>query len=514
MKLLNKIILPALLLVVVGLITWHSLKNRELLPPQHTLEYALQLAGKNRSELEKVLEHYSRDKNDSLKLRAAKFLIMNCVYHESQSSHFEDSQGNEIRFFPPDYKTSAEAYSVRNSLFSHAKCISEVNPDWRVISYDYLTRHIDAMFSVWQSTKWRKQVGFDRFCQYLLPYRASAEPISSWAAALNQKYRSCIDTATGIIDNAKAINHALAGDIKYNPCWSASISIQSVPDMFTSEGGMCDDLAMYSVCAMRACGIPATIDFTIWARMNKGHCWGVVFDEQGKAVSFGAGEQDPGEHIKVFSWKYHNLAKVFRTTFQPDETGLWARVKDIYSIPELFRQKNVMDVTSEYVPVYDIVLPIDNSLLTSDSLCYLCVYNVKKWVPVQWALVNNGKAVFTDMGSDIVYMPAKYEKGLLSPLSVPFIFDSDQQIKYLDGNGPGNQTVRIEKIIRGIGGGIKTKQKYQLFRWENQDWEFVREIEVLPDTSIIVNNLTSGYLYRFENGSRTFTAENNEICWW
>lgn len=41
------------------------------------LETALQLAGENRSELEKVLDHYSRTPADSLKLRAAEFLIAN-----------------------------------------------------------------------------------------------------------------------------------------------------------------------------------------------------------------------------------------------------------------------------------------------------------------------------------------------------------------------------------------------------------------------------------------------------
>ena len=40
------------------------------------LQYALEFAGKNRIELEKVLEHY---KSDSLKYRAACFLIKNMV---------------------------------------------------------------------------------------------------------------------------------------------------------------------------------------------------------------------------------------------------------------------------------------------------------------------------------------------------------------------------------------------------------------------------------------------------
>jgi len=44
---------------------------------QNYLERSLQLAGGNRVELEKVLAHYSQNPEDSLKLKAARFLIEN-----------------------------------------------------------------------------------------------------------------------------------------------------------------------------------------------------------------------------------------------------------------------------------------------------------------------------------------------------------------------------------------------------------------------------------------------------
>ena len=44
------------------------------------LDFALRYAGENRVELEKVLDHY---RNDSLKYRAAVFLIGNMPYHIS-----------------------------------------------------------------------------------------------------------------------------------------------------------------------------------------------------------------------------------------------------------------------------------------------------------------------------------------------------------------------------------------------------------------------------------------------
>ena len=54
----------------------------------HRLEYALDFAGDNRTELIKVLEHYSKD---SLKSKAAHFLIENMPYYFSYTGHILDS---------------------------------------------------------------------------------------------------------------------------------------------------------------------------------------------------------------------------------------------------------------------------------------------------------------------------------------------------------------------------------------------------------------------------------------
>ncbi|HLZ89627.1 MAG TPA: hypothetical protein VKQ52_20375, partial [Puia sp.] len=51
---------------------------------QAAMDHALTVAGENRDQLQRVLDHYSRPK-DSLKLAAAKFLIANMPYHYGYS---------------------------------------------------------------------------------------------------------------------------------------------------------------------------------------------------------------------------------------------------------------------------------------------------------------------------------------------------------------------------------------------------------------------------------------------
>lgn len=99
---------------------------------------ALRYAGDNRGELEKVIRHYSTQPEDSLKLKAALFLIRNMPYHVSyraepyyaycdalDSLFTSGTEGDELR-----EKTNAIADRFRSRL--------RLEYDIRVITADYL----------------------------------------------------------------------------------------------------------------------------------------------------------------------------------------------------------------------------------------------------------------------------------------------------------------------------------------------------------------------------------------
>jgi hypothetical protein len=77
----NNIILTALILLIVGTgyFTWRQYQYDPPFIPE--LNTALVVAGKNRPELEKLLEHYRLNEVDSLKLKVAIFLIENMSIH-------------------------------------------------------------------------------------------------------------------------------------------------------------------------------------------------------------------------------------------------------------------------------------------------------------------------------------------------------------------------------------------------------------------------------------------------
>ncbi|MDR1595268.1 MAG: hypothetical protein LBS43_12425 [Prevotellaceae bacterium] len=65
------------------------------------IEDVLLQAGDNRSQLEKVLKHYSRNPVDSLKFRSAEFLIVNMPdkYSEYYDAPWNRISGQEKRLF-------------------------------------------------------------------------------------------------------------------------------------------------------------------------------------------------------------------------------------------------------------------------------------------------------------------------------------------------------------------------------------------------------------------------------
>lgn len=82
---------------------------------ENELRSSLNKAGRNRTELESVLSHYSKD-SDSRKLEAARFLIRNMQYHYTRTSpeivRYYEQMDSISRLTPTRWSVSAEQDSV------------------------------------------------------------------------------------------------------------------------------------------------------------------------------------------------------------------------------------------------------------------------------------------------------------------------------------------------------------------------------------------------------------------
>lgn len=114
------------------------------------LELALQTAGSNRQELEKVMQHYKGDKQ---KENAARFLIQNMLgkyYLEGdkidQFHHFIDSV-YQIEQEEYDQQTINKTYRTNNNL---QRSSFKQQTDLQRLNADFLITQIDAAFLAWQ----------------------------------------------------------------------------------------------------------------------------------------------------------------------------------------------------------------------------------------------------------------------------------------------------------------------------------------------------------------------------
>ena len=191
-----KKIVPYIILAMAAAVT--SCGNGGTVPDCGSqVEQALSLAGENRAELEKVLARYSVALDDSLKLRAAEFLIENMPGH----SYYEgEALDNYLEYYPLLYRVrsrgqepSVAADSIRSEygFFDIGSLARKY--DIQEVDSAYLCRNIEWAFKVWEEQPWGKNVPFETFLEYVLPYRVGDERLVSWRKEVYEKYNPLLD---------------------------------------------------------------------------------------------------------------------------------------------------------------------------------------------------------------------------------------------------------------------------------------------------------------------------------
>lgn len=150
------------------------------------LEMAMQLAGENRVQLQKVLDSY---KHDSEKYKATCFLIENMPFYGSYEGKALEKYSKYFTEFSIQKRSAQEivdSLKLADGDFSRMELIYK--PDIEAVDSAFLANHIEWAFKVWKEQPWGKNIGFDDFCEYILPYRIGDEPLSLWR---KEMYMNC-----------------------------------------------------------------------------------------------------------------------------------------------------------------------------------------------------------------------------------------------------------------------------------------------------------------------------------
>ncbi|MFB9076202.1 hypothetical protein ACFFLS_05345 [Flavobacterium procerum] len=412
-----------------------------------SLSQALEMAGDNRQELQSVLDSYSKNPSDSLKYKAAKFLIENMPGHNSERKLYGFNNAfDSISNYPMNDYRKAVFRKILDSVSKETDAGKpELLPDIKIINSKHLTNNIDLAFNAWNKIPKQKRATFDDFCDFILPYKNGDEPISedsrkklaskySWVHKfLNEgkSLRFVVDSITREFDYQIII--------EIRTFYPQTLSINEVEK---SRFGLCDDGVNYFVNVFRSLGIISARDMTPhWGNHSAlGHSW--------LYVKYGDEEYSTdvvGNIDLKKEYAGESLPKVMRKTYSLQQKHDYA--------------PNLKDVTTEYVPTANI--SIDKLFNTSSSKPVLCVFDVNdQWKAVTFGQNNKDSFSFSDVGVNVLYMAASFDNNTVVPINYPFFIDASKKIHFFK---PDESKFNSSVILRKY--GLSSPKNRRIIDW-------------------------------------------------
>ena len=381
------------------------------------LDIALELAGENRAELEKVLAHYEDDEKG---FQAARFLIENMPrWYSLESSAFDSMRPILAKAADERYISPENAQRCKEVHFYAGEKIYDI----QAIKAEYLIENIDWAMKVYREKSWNKHLPFNDFCEYILPYRINNEPLSHWREKYYNYYTHLLDSlypnGTDIITASQIILRDLEKP-KFYFYPSISMPHQPADFLFEHHIGYCRDYCDLAIYALRACGIPVATDEIIYSpEYQHGHSWSVVRDTTGRFISFAFYEYMPSR--KRAAKDSRKRGKVFRACYSRQAEPITGITQD-KDVPSLFRDRYRRDVTNEYYGENKAQIDIAQN---DEKYVYLGVFSPDGWIPIDITMAKGEKATFRNLEPQVIYQPFYQIGHIQRHAGYPFLFMGD-----------------------------------------------------------------------------------------
>lgn len=401
------------------------------------LEYALEFAGKNRVELEKVLEHY---KGDTMKYRAACFLIENMTHCYSYLQGGDMDSVKKVRTYTNSFGQLDEEYIHRWGYYDYRN-LPKIY-DAHIISADYLIENIEHAFEMWHKRSWNKNLSFDDFCEYLLPYRIGNEPLETWRKRYEEEFGFLLDsvyTGGDVIHAVNIISHYLLNPVFI---YNEDFSLPHIGPtyLFKHRFGTCVDAADIMIYTLRSIGIPCVEDTD-----SKGsHVWVAIRDTTGR-----------DEHLWYFNGEVirgncdmggHKRGKVFRQTTGIQDYKMKYYGNEWDDLPVIIKHPYVKDVSRFYFPD-----TLRANLGLTDDIYYVSYFKDRQWEVCAAVYSEDGKVTVPNLESGLIYLLHYQKEGILYPATYPIWFSTtDTEILQPD-------TTRMQRV--------KLYRKFPFYRW-------------------------------------------------
>lgn len=409
------------------------------------LEQSLQLAGDNREELERVLEHY---RNDAEKYAAAAFLIANMPAHYSYRDSAAMARYYDLaeQVLACDTLTPVQQRDTLKNFCSNEipNATKSVVSDVKLIRSDFLIYSIDHAFDKWRNCPWSSHLNFDEFCEWLLPYKVEeCQEFDYWRDTLQCHF-------------SDDIKHMIPDDVEYNTCFKTLDFVRNellrkvtMYGIYTEAGypilkatllpkqtyGRCLDYVNLGVMTFRSFGLPVIKDETpYWGRYRAGHTWYTVLGDRGQELP---AEWDLGSVPGWQFFPFERIPKVYRSTYAINMDVLEYRNRSVYKYPFSLCRK---DVTEKYMNPSTVEIPVPKYLAdgsrfkTVESYAYICTFcgGKRDWNIVDFGKIKHGKVRFEKMGRNVLYIVQAYDGKGLVPICRPFVLKKNGKVEYVE----------------------------------------------------------------------------------
>ena len=269
------------------------------------LEQALSKSGKNRMQLEQVLKHYSLHPADSLKYRAACYLIANMPGHgwyEGEAldvyKQWIDSVycGQSFIFKATLYEAFFQQPGATEGLVRYE--------DIEQLDSNFLITYIDSTFSAIRKRPWLKNLLFGQLCEYVLPYRVGHERPQQ----LFRLQDSIFNTDIADLLNYDDIGNEVATGIGLSQIFNGRIPREAKVlyrgNLINYNLTGCVSLAMLRSWLARLTLCPVALDLNpAFPTRNDRHCWSVMIDNRQM------------NSIQRLAFEVNKQGKIYRQTF-------------------------------------------------------------------------------------------------------------------------------------------------------------------------------------------------------
>lgn len=470
------------------------------------LKANFQLAGKNRNELKKVIRHYSFHPSDSLKRKAAIFLIENMDVHYSYLSESWERFQVELDTLFCKEEEATKLSKGFNSLYDkYADRLRDIVylSDLKSISSKFIIYNIEHAFQVWKMP-YCNYLNFNDFCEYILPYRVGVEPISEWRDKFSNTFLPNLYNKIEIKKDSLSV-YEICNALKNYPYKTIVFFPSEIPDynahmLSKMKLGSCRQFSLQAALAARSVGVPVALDYTPqWATRSFSHEWNALITKENKPLSFGIGDYvDLGKHIEIVPDRIP--AKIYRETFAKQPLSL-ALIHGDEEIPPTLNSPCFRDVTKDYYETVDILV----TPLTKISKCnfaYLSVFDNLNWIPIAWAKTDGNNYFFQNINKGIVCLPSYYYQTRIIPMAYPILIRNDGSRTILKPDPNNRKSVILKRKYQDRMGSFRgfamLGGRFQVANDPSfKDAIDIAKVSVKPEQYYHIENieLTSEYKY-------------------